>query len=87
MQTEEIIIYHKKYCNEYFRTVYGVPSHLVIPPIEKKFIVRPYEEKENIFAYSFDSNPFKQQILDLVQEKNPGYRKAEIAGLLNSISE
>ena len=72
---------HKKYCTQHFREVYDVPSHLLIPPIRKKFTVRPYEEKEEIFAYSYDLNPYKNSVINAIKKKYPNMRFVEIIGL------
>ena len=43
---------HKSYTTQRERDKYGIPMHHIVPPIKKKIIVTPYEEKENLFLYS-----------------------------------
>ena len=65
---------HYSYCSQEERERFGIPTHLLIPPIFKEFKPRPYEEKEDIFLYSYDEQPWKKSILDAVQSAYPNMK-------------
>ena len=73
---------HYKYCTAYEREYYGIPMHLLIPPIIKNFKLVPYEKKENIFAYSYDSQRWKNKMLHILQTEFPDLRFIEIKNML-----
>lgn len=69
---------HRKYCTQYFRDLYRIPLHLVLPPIENKYRELPYEEKEDLFVYSCDGNEKKANVLRSVATAFPNMRFIEI---------
>ena len=69
---------HYKYCTLKDREYYGIPTHLLIPPIFKHFRPRPYEEKEDLFVYSYDEKPWKKAVLKTVARDFPELEQIEI---------
>lgn len=69
---------HKSYTTQRERDKYGIPMHHIVPPIKKKIIVTPYEEKENLFLYSFDERPEKRAVLQSVRRAFPDMKFIEI---------
>jgi hypothetical protein len=69
---------HKRYTTQCHRDLYGVPLHLVIPPIKKEIVPLPYEEKEDIIAYSYDQCLGKEEILSVLHREFPQMRLIEI---------
>ena len=72
---------HYKYASKKDRDYYGIPTHLLIPPIYKNFVIRSYEEKENIFAYSYDESPIKEEVLNMIKDKFPYLDFVEIKNI------
>ena len=72
---------HYKYCTQHERDYYGIPMHLLLPPIIKEFTLLPYEKKENLFAYSYDEQPWKKKLLDTLKAEFPDLKFIEIKGI------
>ena len=72
---------HYKYCTQHERDYYGIPMHLLLPPIIKEFTLLPYEKKENIFAYSYDEQPWKKKLLEALKAAFPELVFTEIKGM------
>jgi len=72
---------HYRYCTERERTYYGIPQHLLLPPIIKEFTKVSYARKEEIFAYSYDEKPWKEALLGVLKQEFPGLQFVEIRGL------
>lgn len=65
---------HGKYCTALERERYGMPLHLLPADIPAKFYQIPYNEKENLIAYSNDEHPDKEKTLKELARRLPDYR-------------
>ncbi len=64
---------HEKYCTKEYRDLYGVPMHLLPADIPTTFYPLPYEQKDNLVAYSNDKHPLKESILTYLKNELPEY--------------
>lgn len=65
---------HSKYCTLEKRKLYDMPLHLLPADIPAKFYQIPFQEKENLIAYSNDKNPYKEKTLEELAKQLPDYR-------------
>lgn len=72
---------HKRYCTKQLRSSYDMPVHFFSTSNLIKYKYVPYEEKENIIAYSPDGNPFKDDVLTLLKQAFPDYQLLEIKNM------
>ncbi len=72
---------HGKYCTPEMREKYGVPTHLLPAQIPTRYYQTPFEEKENLIAYSNDLHPQKEWVLEQLHTLLPEYRFLMIEGM------
>lgn len=61
---------HSKYCNPYYRNLYGVPLHKFSAWISpEQYIFKSYDSKENLMVVSPDASPFRDVILRILEGK------------------
>ena len=65
---------HAKYCTAEYRERYGIPTHLIPAILPEKFYQIPFDEKENLIAYSNDENPHKETVLNELKRLLPEYK-------------
>ena len=72
---------HKRYCTKQLRSSYDVPVHFFSTSNLVKYKYKPYADKEDLIVYSPDDNPFKNDILSLLQKAFSNYKFLEIRNM------
>ena len=73
---------HKKYCNPYYRNLYGIPLHQLSVWISpENYLKRSGHEKENLILFSPDNKELTQGLISFFSNELPSFKLQIIQGL------
>jgi hypothetical protein len=73
---------HKKYCNPYYRKLYGIPLHLLSVWISpENYVKKSVSEKDNLILFSPDNNELNQRLISFFSKEFPYFKLQVIKGL------
>jgi hypothetical protein len=73
---------HKKYCNPYYRNLYGIPLHQLSVWISpENYIRKSGHEKENLILFSPDNQELTQRLISHLSNELPSFKFQVIQGL------
>jgi hypothetical protein len=73
---------HKKYCNQYYKNLYGLPLHQLSVWISpENYLKKSKNEKENLILFSPDNKELTQRIITFFCKKLPSFKFEIIQGL------